>query len=115
MLILHLLDIAHQMQLVQHYSMEGDSNQLFNPIESLDGQAFAIAPNIYDSKTRVQTGILLFGRFDNSLTVELKDDNYVGVLYWLEGDKQVATLVASKSVLIPDLMKIVDVPADVLR
>ena len=103
------------MQLVQHYSLEGDSDQLFNPIESLDGRAFAIAPNIYDSKTRIQTGILLFGRFDNDLKVELKDDNYAEVLYWLEGDKQVATLVESKSAVIPDLMKIVDVPADLLR
>ena len=112
---LNVFDIAHQMQLVQHYSLEGDSDQLFNPIESLDGRAFAIAPNIYDSKTRIQTGILLFGRFDNDLKVELKDDNYAEVLYWLEGDKQVATLVESKSAVIPDLMKIVDVPADLLR
>lgn len=103
------------MQLVQHYKYGGEIvTNLSNPIESLDSKTFAIAPNIYDSKTRIQTGILLFGRFDNGLTVELKDDHYVTVLYWLEGDKQVATLVESKNAVISDWMKIVDVPADVL-
>ncbi len=112
---LKVMDVAHQMQLVRQYSLAGDSGQFFNPIESLDGKSFAIAPYMLDSKTGIQTGILLFGRFDENIQAERTDENYLEVLYWLEGDRQVAVLVGRDDTLVPDWMSIVDVPAGFSR
>jgi hypothetical protein len=109
----NIIDISH-MNLVRTYKLEGDSDQIFNPIESPDRRAFAVAPDIYDTKTRIQTSILLFGRFDNDFRVELTDESYREVLYWLEGDRQVAALVErnANDYTFQRWMKIVDVPTE---